>query len=59
MTNKQLRQQYAIGMVGFCAMGRNLVLSMADHGSAVGGYDKDQAKFEAKIEYDKTIEALD
>ena len=34
-------------MVGLGVMGRNLVLNMADHGSTVAGYDKDQAKVEA------------
>jgi len=34
-------------MVGLGVMGRNLVLNMADHGCAVAGYDKDQAKVEA------------
>jgi 6-phosphogluconate dehydrogenase len=46
MTNKH-SQQYEIGMVGLGVMGRNLVLNMADHGCAVAGYDKDQAKVEA------------
>jgi 6-phosphogluconate dehydrogenase len=40
-------QQHEIGMVGLGVMGRNLVLNMADHGYAVAGYDKDQAKVEA------------
>ena len=47
MTTKQPQQQYEIGMVGLGVMGRNLVLNMADHGFAVAGYDKDQAKVEA------------
>jgi len=34
-------------MVGLGVMGRNLVLNMADHGCAVAGYDRDQAKVEA------------
>ena len=55
MTNKQPQQQYEIGMVGLGVMGRNLVLNMADHGFAVAGYDKDQTKVEAKIEYYKLI----
>ena len=42
-------------MVGLGVMGRNLVLNMADHGCAVAGYDKDQPKVEAKIEYYKLI----
>jgi 6-phosphogluconate dehydrogenase len=46
MTKK--RQRYEIGMVGLGDMGRNLVLDMADHGCAVAGYDKDQAKVEAR-----------
>jgi len=44
--------QYAIGLG---VMGCNLVLNMADHGCAVAGYDKDQPKVEAKIEYYKLI----
>ena len=47
MINKHRQQRYAIGMVGLGVMGRNLVLNMADHGCAVAGYDKDQAKVEA------------
>ena len=47
MTDKQAQGQYTIGMVGLGVMGRNLVLNMADHGYAVAGYDKDQAKVEA------------
>lgn len=39
-------RQYEIGMVGLGAMGRNFVLSIADHGYAVAGYDKDQPKVE-------------
>jgi UDP-N-acetyl-D-mannosaminuronate dehydrogenase len=46
MTNKQRQQRYEIGMVGLGAMGRNLLLNMADHGFSVAGYDKDQAKVE-------------
>jgi len=46
MTNQQPQQRYEIGMVGLGVMGRNLVLNMADHGFAVAGYDKDQAKVE-------------
>jgi 6-phosphogluconate dehydrogenase len=34
-------------MIGLGVMGRNLVLNMADHGFAVAGYDKDQAKVES------------
>ena len=47
MNNKKTQHQYEIGMVGLGVMGRNLVLNMADHGSTVAGYDKDQAKVEA------------
>jgi 6-phosphogluconate dehydrogenase (decarboxylating) len=32
MTNEQAQQKYAIGLIGLGAMGRNLVLNMADHG---------------------------
>jgi 6-phosphogluconate dehydrogenase len=37
-------QKYEIGMVGLGAMGRNLVLNIADHGHSVAGYDKDPTK---------------
>jgi len=47
MAHKQLQQRYEIGMVGLGVMGCNLVLNMADHGCAVAGHDKDQAKVEA------------
>jgi 6-phosphogluconate dehydrogenase len=46
MTNTQTQQKSEIGMVGLGVMGRNFVLNMADHGCAVAGYDKDQAKVE-------------
>jgi len=36
-----------LGMVGLGVMGRNLLLNMADHGFAVAGYDRDQAKVAA------------
>ncbi|MGL4555002.1 MAG: NADP-dependent phosphogluconate dehydrogenase [Gemmataceae bacterium] len=39
-----MSQLYKIGMVGLGVMGRSLVLNLADHGFAVAGYDKDQAK---------------
>ena len=58
MANKQPQQQYTIRMVGLGVIGRNLLLNMADYGFSVAGYDKDQAKVETKIEYNKTIEAL-
>ncbi len=35
MENKNLKQQYEIGMVGLGVMGRNLLLNMADHGFSV------------------------
>ncbi len=47
MTNKKPELHYEIGIVGLGVMGRNLMLNMADHGFAVAGYDKDQAKVEA------------
>jgi len=47
MNNEKQQHQYEIGLVGIGVMGRNLVLNMADHGSAVAGYDKDQAKVDA------------
>lgn len=47
MGNKNLKQQYEIGMVGLGVMGRNLLLNMADHGFSVTGYDNDPAKVEA------------
>ena len=43
MNNEKPQHQYEIGLVGLGVMGRNLVLNMADRGSAVAGYDKDQA----------------
>ena len=55
MTNKQPQQRYELGMVGLGVMGRHLVLNMADHGCAAAGYDEDQTKVEAKIEYYKLI----
>ena len=54
MENKNLKQEYEIGMVGLGVMGRNLLLNMADHGFSVAGYDKDPSKVEAlKIEAEK------
>ncbi|MGA9033047.1 MAG: NADP-dependent phosphogluconate dehydrogenase [Sulfuricaulis sp.] len=47
VTKKQPQQRCEMGMVGLGVMGRNLVLNMADHGSSVAGYDKDQAKVDA------------
>src|SRR5665648_9378 len=46
-TDKNLKQLYAIGMVGLGVMGRNLLLNMADHGFSVAGYDIDPTKVEA------------
>jgi 6-phosphogluconate dehydrogenase len=43
------QQLYRIGMVGLGVMGRSMVLNMADHGTAVCGYDKDQAKGQALL----------
>jgi len=37
-------KKFKLGMVGLGVMGRSLVLNLADHGFAVAGYDKDQAK---------------
>jgi len=48
MTNKQPQQRYEIGMVGLGVMGCDLVLNMTDDGCAVAGYDKEQAKVEAR-----------
>ena len=47
MAETQPQQRYEIGMVGLGAMGRNLLLNMADHGFSVAGYDKDPIKVEA------------
>jgi 6-phosphogluconate dehydrogenase len=47
MTNKQLKQQYTIGMVGLGVMGRNLMLNIADHGFTMAGYDNDPTKVAA------------
>jgi 6-phosphogluconate dehydrogenase len=35
MTNIQPQKRHEIGMVGLGAMGRNLLLNMADHGFSV------------------------
>src|ERR1035437_5145371 len=37
-------QRQEIGMIGLGVMGRNMLLSMADHGFPVAGYDKDPSK---------------
>src|SRR4051812_20931147 len=37
-------EKYAFGMIGLGVMGRSLLLNMADHGFAVAGHDKDEAK---------------
>jgi len=44
MTQKKPQERYDVGMAGAGAMGRNLVLNIADHGFSVAGYDKDQTK---------------
>jgi len=40
-------QEYDYGMIGLGTMGRNLVYNMCDHGYAVAGFDKDNAKVDA------------
>lgn len=45
------KEAYDIGMIGLGVMGRNLVLNMADNGSSVAGYDKDESKV-TKLEKD-------
>jgi 6-phosphogluconate dehydrogenase len=47
MTNKRAQQEYEIRMADLGIIGRNLLLNMADHGCAMTGYGKDQAKVEA------------
>lgn len=41
------KQTYQIGMIGLGVMGRNLLLNMADHGYAVGGYDNNPDQVQA------------
>ena len=60
------KQLYDIGMVGLGVMGRNLVLTMADHGFAVAGNDKDLSKGQAhrkegagkKVDAGETVRAF-
>jgi hypothetical protein len=47
MEHTMTMQRYEIDMVGLGIMGRNLVLTMADHGHSVVGYDKDAGKTDA------------
>jgi 6-phosphogluconate dehydrogenase len=47
MENTNSKQGYEIGMAGLGVMGRNLLLSMADHGFSVAGYDNDPTKVNA------------
>lgn len=44
--------KYSLGMIGLGTMGRNLLLNMADHGFAVGGYDNDPLKL-AQLENER------
>lgn len=46
MTNKQLEQQFDIGMVGLGVMGRNFLLNLSDHGFSAAGYDNDKSKID-------------
>ncbi len=47
MTDKEIKQQSEIGMVGLGVMGRNFLMNLADHGFQVAGYDKDLSKVKA------------
>ena len=37
MTDKEIKQQSEIGMVGLGVMGRNFLMNLADHGFQVAG----------------------
>ena len=45
------QKKFDIGMVGLGAMGRNLLLNLADHGYAVAGYDREADKVKALLHH--------
>ena len=42
-----IQKKFDIGMIGLGAMGRNLLLNLADHGYAVAGYDREADRVKA------------
>jgi 6-phosphogluconate dehydrogenase len=45
------QKKFDIGMIGLGAMGRNLLLNLADHGYAVAGYDREAEKVKALLHH--------
>jgi len=45
------QKKFDIGMIGLGAMGRNLLLNMADHGYSVAGYDRETDKVKALLDH--------
>ena len=45
------QKKFDIGMIGLGAMGRNLLLNMADHGYSVAGYDREADKVKALLDH--------
>jgi len=45
------QKKFDIGMIGLGAMGRNLLLNLADHGYAVAGYDREADKVKALLHH--------
>jgi len=45
------QKKFDIGMVGLGAMGRNLLLNLADHGYAVAGYDREADRVKAILHH--------
>ncbi|MGE5844717.1 MAG: NADP-dependent phosphogluconate dehydrogenase [Syntrophaceae bacterium] len=45
------QKKFDIGLIGLSAMGRNLLLNMADHGYAVAGYDREADKVKALLHH--------
>jgi 6-phosphogluconate dehydrogenase len=45
------QKKFDIGMVGLGAMGRNMLLNLADHGYAVAGYDREADKVKALLHH--------
>jgi len=45
------QKKFDIGMIGLGAMGRNLLLNLADHGYSVAGYDREADKVKALLHH--------
>ncbi len=45
------QKKFDIGMIGLGAMGRNLLLNLADHGYAAAGYDREAEKVKALLHH--------